>query len=373
MTVDTKTGPGQAFETCRQAADDYLNSGKTLYITAKDLCGEIARLTPIARQQVETYDPQFQTEGPFIVDLRNPDSEMRELYYYGHIPGAARIPWRSITQFKMMSTLPKDRQIVVYSNTGQTGGQAAAILSLMGYNAVNLKWGLTSWTDDKKAAPERYDIKNDVIWQNREYLNTVTINLEPEGSYPLPDVPFDGRNSTSVIWTAADSYLRDFRPANISASALYDPLFEYIHPLAVSPYEDEKKGLLVLPFGSVPTEREEPYLWPFIVDVRSEEEYESGHIPGAIHIELKDLCRVENLKKLPPDRQVVICSRTGHSSAHAVALLNILGYDAINLKWGMSGWSVNPAETGYYREDRDCLDYPVVKGWRPGRVTKCGG
>jgi 3-mercaptopyruvate sulfurtransferase SseA len=28
----------------------------------------------------------------FIIDLRSPDSEMHEVYYYGHIPGAVNIP-----------------------------------------------------------------------------------------------------------------------------------------------------------------------------------------------------------------------------------------------------------------------------------------
>lgn len=368
--------PEQAFDICREAADWYLNSGQPLYITAKDVCHTMVETNFMARQQMEVYDPQLRDTGPFIIDLRSPDSEMPDLYYHGHIPGAVHIPWRKITLLKMLSGLPKDRRIVVYSNSGQTGGQVAAILCLMGYDAVNLKWGMTSWTNDEYAAPARYDRKRDVLWQNREYRSTVTVNLEAEETFTLPELHIEGRSRSAIIWAAAEQYLQKYKPANVAASALYDPLFESLHPLAVSPYEEENgQQMLVMPFSAHPGDHDAYYQWPFVLDIRSSNEYDSGHIPGSINNELKTLFREPNLRKLPPDRQIVVCSNTGHSGAHAVALLNILGYDAVNLKWGMSGWTIpeNVDDTAgcYYASDVDSLDYPIVKGWRPGRVTKC--
>ncbi len=379
MTVKTRE-PGKTeeqqsdFEVIRRAADDYVSSGKPLYITAKDLCGSIVETGYMARLEMETYDPEFH-EGPVIVDLRSPDSEMPELYYCGHIPSAIHIPWRQITQLKMLTSLPQDRRIVVYSNTGQIGGQAAAILSVMGYDAVNLRWGITSWTGDKKAAPERYDRRRDIIWQNNSYRNTVTASLETEETFPLPALHTDGKNPSAIIWNAADSYLNRFKPANISASALYDPLFEYFGPFAVSPYEEEGKAPLVIPFGYRPSENEEPFEWPFILDVQNPDRYLKGHIPGSLHIPWTNVFKTKNLKKLPPDRRIAICSETGHTGAHIAALLNVLGYEAINLKWGMSGWSVtpdgDPAEFTRFIDERDCMDYPVVRGWSPGRALRC--
>ncbi len=364
-----------AFEVCRQAADKYLNSGKPLYITAKDLCISIAETSSRAKRELEYYDPLRRTEGPIIVDLRSPDSEMHELYYCGHIPGAIHIPWRQITQLKNLSSLPKDRRIVVYSNSGQTGGQIAAILSLLGYDAVNLKWGMTSWTKDTSSAPERYHREKDIIWQNETYRNTTRINLEREMLFPLPNLPTNGQSPYAIIWSAADTYLRDFKPANISTNALYDPYFSLTNPLSVSAYEEGDKEPLVLPFGAPPGKYDEPFVWPFVIDIRDTKHYNTGHIPGSLHIDTKDVFKFENLKKLPPDRQIVVCSETGHTSAHIVALLNILGYDAINLKWGMNGWSLSPAsdsiKPGWYTVEKDCMDYPVVKGWNPGQATEC--
>ena len=41
----------------------------------------------------------------------------------------------------------------------------------------------------------------------------------------------------------------------------------------------------------------------------------------------------------------------------------------------MSGWSLNTGddtkEFNRYNEEKDCMDYPIVKGWNPGRVLKC--
>ena len=380
MTVEVSKskkirGLRSTFEVCRQAADAYLNAEKPLYITAKDLCGSLVETSFRARQEIESYDPLRRTEGPIIVDLRSPDSEMHELYYCGHIPGAIHIPWRQITQLKKLSSLPKDRWIVVYSNTGQTGGQVAAILGILGYDAVNLKWGMTSWTKDQRSAPERYDKERDIIWQNRTYRNTVTANLEQEETFPLPDVHTNGQSPFTIIWSAADTYLRDFKPANISANALYDPFFSLTTPLSVSPYEENNEELLVLPFGARAGENDEPFVWPFVLDVRNINRYNRGHIPGCLHIPWKDVFKLENLKKLPPDRQIVVCSDTGHTSAHVVALLNILGYDAINLKWGMSGWSLSPVSDDItpdrYSVEKDCMDYPIVRGWNPGQATQC--
>ncbi len=361
------------FETCRRAADSYLNSEKPLYITAKDICAAIAKSNVMSRLEIESYDPAIRNTGPFIIDLRSPDSEMRETYSLGHIPGAVHIPWRMITHIKTLASLPKDRRIVVYSNTGQTGGQVAALLSLMGYDAVNLKWGITSWTDDESAAPERYNRKDDVLWQNNSYRSTVTTNLEPEASYPLPEVATESRTPSAVIWSSADEYLRLFKPANVSAGALYDPMFSVVHPLYASPYDAPDENLLVLPFGVQPGENDEPFTWPFVLDVRTEEEYARDHIPACLHIYWKEIFRTENLRKLPPDRQIVVVSNTGHTSAHVTALLNLLGYDAVNLKWGMSGWCPPSPENGItaYSSEHDCMGYPIVKGWVPGKATAC--
>ena len=83
---------------------------------------------------------------------------------------------------------------------------------------------------------------------------------------------------------------------------------------------------------------------PFIVSVRSAEHYALGHIPGAINISYgPDIAN--SLSQLNPDAPVYVYCYTGHTSAQTVALLQMLGYDAYSVSFGMCGWSTDPAVT----------------------------
>ncbi|QSX09389.1 rhodanese-like domain-containing protein [Alkalibacter rhizosphaerae] len=59
----------------------------------------------------------------------------------GHIETATNIPFGKGMQ-ESFNTLPMDKTIVVYCYTGQTAGQATAILRLLGYDAVSLNGGM---------------------------------------------------------------------------------------------------------------------------------------------------------------------------------------------------------------------------------------
>ncbi len=76
----------------------------------------------------------------------------------------------------------------------------------------------------------------------------------------------------------------------------------------------------------------------FIVDIRSPESFSRGHIEGAINIPFKELAKKENLAKLPRDKTIVIVCTTGHSASMANVVLNLLGYKAVTMKYGMKGW-----------------------------------
>jgi rhodanese-related sulfurtransferase len=51
---------------------------------------------------------------------------------------------------------------------------------------------------------------------------------------------------------------------------------------------------------------------------------------------------IDNLSKIDPDSPVYVYCYTGHSAAQSAALLQILGYDAYSVKFGMCGWSSDP-------------------------------
>jgi len=75
----------------------------------------------------------------------------------------------------------------------------------------------------------------------------------------------------------------------------------------------------------------------YVMDIRSEDDYDAGHIPGAVH---SSLATVVADAADSDGKTIVVACKTGQSAAHAVVALRLSGYaDAKSLKWGMSGWN----------------------------------
>lgn len=75
-----------------------------------------------------------------------------------------------------------------------------------------------------------------------------------------------------------------------------------------------------------------------VLDVRPSDEFEVGHLPGAINIQLSDLGN--RLKNLPKDREVVAYCRGAYCvlSFEAVAQLRKQGFTARRLEEGFPEW-----------------------------------
>ncbi|MCU0519872.1 MAG: rhodanese-like domain-containing protein [Anaerolineae bacterium] len=74
-----------------------------------------------------------------------------------------------------------------------------------------------------------------------------------------------------------------------------------------------------------------------VVDVREEDEYAAGHIPGAILIPLGSL--TSRLGEVPTDRPVVLVCRSDNRSGEAYRLLTDRGFDNVsNMVGGMIAW-----------------------------------
>lgn len=74
-----------------------------------------------------------------------------------------------------------------------------------------------------------------------------------------------------------------------------------------------------------------------IVDVREPDEWEAGHIPGALHIPLGELeARWPELRA--SDSVIAVC-RSGNRSATATQALRSVGIEASNLTGGMKAWA----------------------------------
>jgi hydroxyacylglutathione hydrolase len=74
-----------------------------------------------------------------------------------------------------------------------------------------------------------------------------------------------------------------------------------------------------------------------LLDVRTDAEWNAGHIAGARHVPLGRLA--EHLRLLPPDQPIVVQCQSGGRSAIAASLLRSCGFGAVtNFSGGLDEW-----------------------------------
>jgi rhodanese-related sulfurtransferase len=265
------------FDAVHAAVSQYLTSGSSWNIKTEDL--------------FLLLNDDDKNNDPFIISVRKAED-----YAKGHIPSAVNISFGDIAKNGTLNALPKDKKIVVYCYTGHSGSQATAILGTLGFDVLNLLHGMSSWTKDTEVAPNRFTPE-----KRQDFAFETTPNQASE-TYPLPTMD-------KTVRGAAQAYSKT---KNISSEDLFLLL------------NDDDAGND-----------------PFIISVRKPEDYAKGHIPGAVNIGFTALAEKDTLATIPPDRPIVVYCYTGHTGSQATALLNLLGYDATNLLFGMCSWTQN--------------------------------
>ncbi len=86
---------------------------------------------------------------------------------------------------------------------------------------------------------------------------------------------------------------------------------------------------------------------PYVIDFRTEGDFNTSHIKGAHHMDLSDLA--DNIDSLPTDRQIVTVCYSGQTASFATAIINLVGldpdYDGLEarcLKFGMCSVTTDP-------------------------------
>ncbi len=258
----------------------------------------------------------------FVVSVRK-----SEHYGKGHVPGAINIPWTEIAKEDNLAKIPKDKKVVTYCYTGHTGQIAATVLKVLGYDVTNMKWGIMAWTKNQEVrVASAFNEETDA----HDY--TVTTDVPETKTYELADPKFvDSEDAMTILRAAADQYVTTHAPV-ITAQALFDNLND----------------------GNASND-------PQIISVRKPEHYSIGHIPGAINIPWNQIAKVENLKKIDPSKPIVVYCYTGHTGQIATTVLNLLGYDATNLKWGIMSWTKDASVRviSAFNEETDAHDYQL--------------
>ena len=121
----------QDFEIVRAAANQALSAvpNNGYHVTADELLKKI----------------QSGSNDYVIVDVR----ESVDKYKAGHIPGSVYINFKEIAKKENLAKLSKDKDIILYCNTGSEENKALAVLRMLGYKAYGLKFGYAAWKKEK--------------------------------------------------------------------------------------------------------------------------------------------------------------------------------------------------------------------------------
>ena len=78
------------------------------------------------------------------------------------------------------------------------------------------------------------------------------------------------------------------------------------------------------------------------IDTRDLEQFEKQTIPGAIHIEWRQV--LERMDEIPTEKKVIVFCNTGSLSAQAAFALRVAGFDnVVVMQSGLLGWHDNTA------------------------------
>ena len=75
----------------------------------------------------------------------------------------------------------------------------------------------------------------------------------------------------------------------------------------------------------------------WLLDVREDDEWAAGHVPGARHIPLGELGA--RTAEVPQGQAVFVICRSGTRSGRAAQALTGAGWQAINVAGGMQDWA----------------------------------
>lgn len=240
-------------------------------------------------------------EAMVLVDIRSAAD-----YAAGHLKGAINLPWGTPALVDNLKYLPREGQVFVYCYTGQTAGQAVALLNLAGVpaNSIRLGWNLGI------SKVEGVD----------KVTTTVATPVSTARTYP----------TEAAVEAAYKAYYSDMAGKvgttfanNIITEAEAKKLFD----------AGDKNTVFV--------------------SIRSAADYAAGHIRGATNIPWgKGMNAL--FSNLPARKRIIVYCYTGQTAGQAVAALRMLGYDAVSLRGGMGNASNAPQ--GWANQS-----YPVVK------------
>lgn len=238
-------------------------------------------------------------------------------YDAGHVEGAVLITRTDFAKEESFAKLPKDKKIVSYCYTGTGAAYVITMLNLMGYDATAMQYGMADWTSKPEVLATTSLPKAKVALPVETTENKVT------GTHELPQLNTGKSTAEEIVKAMGKAYFGSAKALSIGAPDLKTRLVDM---------KDQTTYL--------------------VIDVRSPELYAKGHIPGAVNIPYSETMKMDNLKKIPSYKTLVIVSEDGQSANQVSALYNYLGYNSQVLLFGMMAWT----------NDANVIGMPLLQG-----------
>ncbi len=232
----------------------------------------------------------------------------------GHIPNAINIPWVEIVKEENLARLEKNKTIVTYCYYGQGSMISCTMLNLLGYKCRSLGFGMMGWNLDALVKEP---------WDKQGNYDIDTSAYEAINDYELPQLNVESGTAEQIVLEMSRKYL-----GGEGSPVIYDQAVNEI----VNDWENKKSKYQ-------------------IIDVREESEYKIGHIPYAINIPWCHSAEIDYLKKIDPDKTIIVYCSTGRLGQLVSTVLNILGYKAVAIRFGMMDWN-----SSYVDESVQLLD-----------------
>lgn len=248
----------------------------------------------------------------WIMDIRSAAD-----FSAAHIEGAHNVAFTDI----LTAAADADKPILVVCYTGQTACYATSLLRLYGYEDTQaLKWGMSGWNAElDKWSANCKDLTDNSNW---------TTDATEAGSFSAPTFTASSTDGASM-------------------------LKERVEAVVAAGFKKVS--------GADVTANPENY---YINNYFSEAHYTGfGHLKGAVRI---NPLLIDDCSKLDPNSKVVTYCYTGQTSAVITAYLNVLGFDAYSLLFGMNGVSTSNSYwtegevTNHWGADSNPKNLPTV-------------
>lgn len=255
--------------------------------------GWVVAPTLVADGGIVDADAGYTIPGYHVIDIRG-----EEDFNAGHIKGSHNTPLTNIVA--KATELGTDKPILVVCYSGQTAGRGAMALRLSGFpDAKVMKFGFSYWTSETYGTDNSFDkwspkVAN--IADNSSNWNMDDSPALPENGYPT--------------WTSSTTDGATLLAERVNTM------------LATGGWGNASDGILETPANFN------------IYNFWSEDAYKTiGHYAGAY---LFTTISFETVKALPQSEQCEIYCYTGQTSSFTVAWLQILGYNAKSIGYGVN-------------------------------------